>query len=174
MFHNHIAQLAILPTGIDNYALPVSNLQQLEATAICANIGGRPVKLVAVYLSPLRSLLDADLSECFGGGKPVFLAGDLNAKHREWNSRVNSPRGVLLRDFATANSCFVHGPDVPTTVPSCPTHTPDVLDIVVVKDFLLPVNLTVRSALSSDHFPVIVDLRGRSSFHTLPDRPSFE
>ena len=133
------------------------------------NIGGRPVKLVAVYLSPLRSLLDADLSECFG-----FLAGDLNAKHREWNSRVNSPRGVLLRDFATANSCYVHGPDVPTTVPSCPTHTPNVLDIVFVKDFLLPVNLTVCSALSSNHFQVIVDLYGRSSFRTLPDRPCFE
>ena len=64
--------MILVRRGINHYALPVSNLQQLEASAICANIDGRPVKLVAVYLSPLRSLLDADLSECFGGGKPVF------------------------------------------------------------------------------------------------------
>ena len=61
------------------------------------NIGGRPVKLAAVYLSPLRSLVDADLLECIGGGTPVLLAGDLNAKHKDWNSRLNSPRGVLER-----------------------------------------------------------------------------
>ena len=133
--------------GINHYVLPVSNLQQLEAIAICEKIGGTPVKLVAVYLSPLRSFLNADLSECFGGGKPAFLAGDLNAKHREWNSRVKSPQGVPLRDFATANCCFVHGPDNPSTVPICPNHTPDVLDLVVLKDFLLPLNLTVCSAL---------------------------
>jgi hypothetical protein len=52
-----------------------------------------------------------------------LLAGELNANHREWNSRVNSPRGVALREFATANSGFGQGPDVPTTVTSCPTHT---------------------------------------------------
>ena len=73
--------------GIDNYSVPVSSLQQMEATAICVNIGGRPVKLVAVYLSPLRSLVDAGSSECINGGKPVLLAGDLNAKHKDWNSR---------------------------------------------------------------------------------------
>ena len=64
--------MILVRRGIDHCALPVSNLQQLEATAISAKISGRPVKLVAVYLSPLHSLLDADLSECFGVGKPVF------------------------------------------------------------------------------------------------------
>jgi hypothetical protein len=36
--------------GIDHYSVPVSNLQQMEATTICVNFGGRPVKLVAVCL----------------------------------------------------------------------------------------------------------------------------
>jgi hypothetical protein len=136
------------------------------STTICVNIGGRPVKLAAVYLSPLQSLVNADLSECISGGKLVLLTCDLNAKHKDWNSRCNSPRGLLLREFAFTNSCIVYGPDNPTTIPSCPIVIPDVLDIVVVKDFVLPVNLTVCSALSSDHFPVTVDLQGRTSFQT--------
>ena len=59
----------------------------------------------------------------------------------------------------------------PTTIPSFPTVTRDVFDIVVVKDFVLPVNLTVCSTLRSDHFPVTLDLRGRSSFKG-PSRPA--
>jgi hypothetical protein len=69
--------------GINHYALQVPNLHQLEATTNCANIDGRSVKLLAIYLSPLCSLLDADLSKSFGGGKPVFFARGLNAKHKE-------------------------------------------------------------------------------------------
>jgi hypothetical protein len=55
------------------------------------------------------------------------------------------------------------------------THNanPDVLDIVVVKDFVLPVYLTVRSALISDHLPILIDTTCRSSFQNLLDRPDF-
>jgi hypothetical protein len=129
---------------------------------------------VAVYLSPLRSLVDADLSECFSGGKPGILPGDLNAKHKDWTSRLNSPRGVLLREFASVNSCIIHGPDSSTTISSWSTVMYDVLDIVVVKDFVLPVNLTLCSAFSSDNLPFTVDVRVRSSFQALPDRPCLQ
>ena len=96
----------------------------------------------------------------------VLLAGDHNAKHKDRNSRLNSPREVLLKEFASTRSCIVHGPDTPTNIPNCSTVMRGVLDIVVVKDFVLSLNLTVCSALSSDHFPVTVDLLGRSSFQT--------
>jgi hypothetical protein len=152
--------------GIDHYSIPVSNLRQMEATTICVNIGGRPVKLMAVYLPPLRSLVDADLPECISEGKLVLLAGNLNAKHKDWNSRLNSPRGVLLRELASANSCIVHGPVAPTTIPSCPTIIPDVLNIVVVKDFVLPVNLTVCS-----HSAKIISLSQLTFGVDHPSRP---
>jgi hypothetical protein len=47
---------------------------------------GRPVKILAVYLSPSRPLIGADLTACFGGGLPVSMAGDLNTKHVDWNT----------------------------------------------------------------------------------------
>ena len=129
----------------------------MEAAAIWVNIGGNTVILETVYLSPLRSLVETDLWVYISGGKPVLLAGDVKAKLKDCNSWLNSPRGVLLREFAAANSYFVLGADSPTTIPSSSTVIPDVLDIVVVKDFVQPVNLTVCSALSSDHLPVTVD-----------------
>ena len=51
------------------------------------------------YLSPSRTLLGVDLIACFGGGLPVLMADDLNAKHVDWNSRLTTRRGKLLRDY---------------------------------------------------------------------------
>jgi hypothetical protein len=83
------------------------------------------------------------------------MAGDLNAKHKDWNSRLTTARGLLLRDYADRNSCLIYGPDSPTTAPYTHNATPDVPDIVV-KDFVLPVHLTVCAALSSDHLRILI------------------
>ena len=66
------------------------------------------------------------------------MAGDLNAKYVDWNSRLSTRRGKLLRDFADGNSCLIFGTDAPTTKPYNPLATPDVLDILITK------NLTSR------------------------------
>ena len=81
---------------------------------------------------------------------PVLIAGELNAKHVDWNSRLTTKRGKLLRDYADENYCLIFGPDTPTTNPYNPSATPDVLDIAVTKDVPFQVHLTSCSALSSD------------------------
>jgi hypothetical protein len=70
----------------------------MEATAIQVTMAGKPVKILAAYLSLSHTLIGVDLSACFGGGMPVLMAGDLNAKHVDWNSRLNTRRG---------NSCVI-------------------------------------------------------------------
>jgi len=101
------------------------------------------------------------------------MVGDLNAKHVDWNSRLNTRREKLLRDYADENSCQIFGPDTPTTNPFNPSATPDVLDIVIAKDFPFPVYLTSCSALGSDHLPVLIDTACRSSFQHPPDHADF-
>jgi endonuclease/exonuclease/phosphatase family metal-dependent hydrolase len=184
-FANHVCHLTdwnthgggtaiLVRRGIDHHAVPVPGLRHLEATAIQTALAGRPVKILAVYLSPSRRLIKRDLSACLYGGLPVLMAGDLNAKHVDWNSGLTTTRGRLLRDYADRRSCLIYGPDSPTTIPYNPSATPDVLDIVLTKNLVTPVNLTVCSALSSDHLPVQIDTMCRSSFLTLPDRPDFK
>jgi hypothetical protein len=102
------------------------------------------------------------------------MAGDLNAKHVDWNSRLTTVRGKLLRDYADRHSCMIHGPDSPTTVPYNPSATPDVLDIAVTKNLRTPVYLTACSELSSDHLPVLIYTTCRSSLLNPPDRPDFK
>jgi hypothetical protein len=101
------------------------------------------------------------------------MAGDLNAKHVDWNSRLITRRGKLLRDYADENSCLIFGPDTPPTNPYNQFATPDVLDIAVTKKLPFPIFLTSCSALSSDHLPVLIVTACRSSFRHPPDRPNF-
>jgi len=65
---------------IVHHSVPVSGLTHLEATTIQVIMVGRTVKILAAYLSS-RPLIGADLTACFGGGLPVLMAGNLNAKH---------------------------------------------------------------------------------------------
>ena len=120
--------------GITHYSVTVPGLNQLEATAIPIMLADRPVNVLAAYLSPSRPLVGADLDACFGGGLPVLMAGDLNAKRVDWNSRLSTRREKLLRDYADGNSCRIFGPDSPTTNSYNSSATPDVLDMVITRD----------------------------------------
>ena len=105
--------------GIDHYSVPVPNLRHIEATAIAVNIDLRTIKRMTLYLPP-RSLVDANQLESISRGATVILAGDLNVKLKDWNSRLNFPREVLLREFESVNSSIVLGPDSPNTNPTAP------------------------------------------------------
>jgi hypothetical protein len=110
--------------GIALYSVPIPGLTRLEATAIQVTMAGKPVKIIAAYLSPSGPLIGADLFACFGGGIPVLMAGDLNAKHVDWNSRMSTRQGKLLRDYADRNSCLIFGPKNPTTNHTTPWLLP--------------------------------------------------
>jgi hypothetical protein len=125
--------------GIVHHSVPVLRLIHLEATAIQVTLAGRPVKILAAYLSPSRPLIGADLNACFGGGLPVLMAGNLNAKHVDWNSRLTTKRGKLLRDYADGKSCLIFGAITPNTNPYNASATSDVLDIVITRNLTSPV-----------------------------------
>jgi len=76
-----------------------------------------------------------NLNACFGGGLPVMMPGDLNAKHLDWKSRVNTRRGKILRYYAEEKSCLIFGPDYSTTNPYNHLVTLDVLDIAITNNF---------------------------------------
>jgi hypothetical protein len=148
--------------GIDHHAVPVQGLEHLEATAIEVVMGSKPVRILAVYLPPSRPPFATDFSACLSGGLTFLMAGDLYAK-QEWNSRLVTRRGRLLRGYADKNSCLIYGPNTPTIIPYNPSAT------VITIDLVIPVHLTTCSALSSDHLPILIDTGCRSSFLNLPN-----
>jgi hypothetical protein len=136
-------------------------------------LAGRPLKVLAAYFSPTCPVIGADLGAYFGVGLPVLLAGEMNAKHVDWNSRLIPRRGKLLRDYADQTSCQIFGADSQTTIPYNPSATPDVLYIVITRKLPFSVHLTSCSALSSDHLPVLMNTVCLTSFQHPPFRPDF-
>jgi len=82
----------------DHNTVTNQSLKHLEDTAIQDTLVSKPVKILAVYPSPSRTLITLDLSDCLGGDFPILMAGDLNANHVDWKSRAIMPRGKLMQD----------------------------------------------------------------------------
>jgi len=57
----------IVRRGIVNHSLPIPGLTHLKATTNQVTLAGRPVLILAAYLSSSRPLIGADLTACFDG-----------------------------------------------------------------------------------------------------------
>ncbi len=143
---------------IEHETVASPQLDQLEATGIAVQTAHASVlKLYAVYCSPNRALLANDLEELLDDDGPIIVAGDLNAKHPAWNSRVSNGRGRMLLEFAQRrNDLTVVEPDTSTHYES--VGRPDVLDIAILKDTPMRTHLEVADELESYHLPVILHL----------------
>jgi hypothetical protein len=62
--------------------------------------------MVSFYLLPIQTLFESDLTERLNGVFPD-MAGDLNTKHADWNSKLIKASGSLLRDYASRKSCSI-------------------------------------------------------------------
>jgi len=155
-----------------HHSVPVPGLTHLEATAIQVILAGRPVKILAAYLS----FLPTDWS----GPDHLFRWGIAGPDGRQPQRQTRGlelaadhETGKFLHDYADENSCLIFGLDTPTTNPYNSSATPNVLDTVIVKDLLFPVYLTLSSALNSDHLLVLIHTACHSSFQHPLGRPDF-
>jgi endonuclease/exonuclease/phosphatase (EEP) superfamily protein YafD len=91
--------------------------------------------LASLYKSPFKAWRDADITRLLNLRKKSILAGDLNAKHSVWNSKVSNPSGLKRLDLFVNCNFKISAPQRPTHF--LPNGRGDVLDIVVHKDVRL-------------------------------------
>jgi hypothetical protein len=132
----------------------------------------KPLKILAVYLSPSRPLIASDVSACLGSGLPVLMVGEMNAKHIDCQAcRMEFHVAHEMRQTCVTMLLRIHAFLGRTNyhLPYNPCATPDVLNITITKTLFSPVYLTTCSALRSDHLRILIDTRCRSSFLSPPD-----
>ncbi|GJQ75586.1 hypothetical protein Trydic_g8447, partial [Trypoxylus dichotomus] len=129
----------------------------METTAVQIHTACGVVEIHSCYGPPGSVLSEADFRVVFGAGHPTILAGDLNCKHKSWNSKTTKTRGRQLSKIASKYDLTVEGPDEYTHI-HIPTGSTDVLDIAVVKNVTTPYHLVTVNDLTSDHFPVVMTL----------------
>ena len=91
------------------------------------------------------------------GGKYI-AAGDFNAKHTLWGSRINTPRGRILEKYIRNSNLNVLSTGRPTYWPTDLNKTPDLLDFAVTKGLIVSkLKITTSLELNSDHTPIILE-----------------
>jgi hypothetical protein len=136
--------------GIPHIYVNLLPLLSVEAKGVCILIGNAELLLAAVFKSLQRVWNDTLLF-----GSKTILAGDLNAKHLIWNSKVSNPSCLKLLGVFVRYSFKISSTQ-------CPMHcTPDgrgyVLNSVVHQNVQWS-EIIVTEVLDSDHLPVMVSI----------------
>ncbi|CAG4998797.1 unnamed protein product [Parnassius apollo] len=121
--------------------LPV--YQTMRSIGIKMEAAGEELRIYAAYRPPGTPFCSSDVRTVMEGETPTIIAGDLNAKHPAWGSRVINPPGHELYEDAERYSYDVLGPEEPTHVPTDPRKRPDVLDIVLSRNVNYPIVVEV-------------------------------
>jgi hypothetical protein len=154
----------IIKSSIPHHPLNPYNQSHLQATSITLKDTKGPLILSAVYLPPNHTILQEQLEDYFHSIGPRFIAaGDYNAKHTNWGSRIISPRGRVLLKTMHNNNLNSLSSGEPTHWPTDKTRLPDLIDFGVTKG--IPPSFAVATScldLSSDHTPILITLSTQS------------
>ena len=167
--NNHGTAL-IIKNEISQYEVKIPHLNKIEATAVNITASGKNITIVSVYNSPVNNYKDCegDLGKIFNFAPVILAAGDYNAKHTFWGSRVINTFGRNLLKFCRdedliihAPNEFTHYPDITIQNPAKPNQNsrkkpkPDLIDFAIAKNFPYNLNSKVMHELHSDHTPII-------------------
>ena len=144
---------------IEHHKITIPQLNRMEAVAIQLKINNNPVTIMSIY-NPPGDIDINDLEILLQLSKSVILAGDLNSKHTDWGCQTSNQAGVKLRDlFLNGQQDFeILAPSDPTHYPDQANHSPDILDIAIVKNVSHGIAIQIYNSLDSDHLPVLLKL----------------
>ena len=81
-------------------------------------------------------------------GDKYIAAGDFNAKHTLWGSRINTPRGRILEKYIRTSNLNILSTGTPTNRPTDLKKTSDLLDYAVIN------GVTLREKIRATSFIV--------------------
>jgi endonuclease/exonuclease/phosphatase family metal-dependent hydrolase len=125
-----------------------------QALGVVVRFGGRDIAVVSTHIQPppdaeplVQVAEIAAFATRFGAGRPTFIAGDLNIE----------PGDASMRAFADAG--YADGFAAFRPVRTFPADTPvKQIDHVLVRG-LTCTDVTVGTAVTSDHAPIVTTLR---------------
>lgn len=151
----------LIKQRIKHYFLQEYCTDHLQATSICLDCLGEKITFSAVYCPPRFSITASQFLDFFKTlGNKFLAAGDYNAKHTYWGSRLSSPKGRQLWSALVSNHelDFVSSGS-PTYWPTDRSKIPDLIDFGITRN-LKREQISAHPCydLSSDHSPVIISL----------------
>ncbi|GBM03793.1 putative RNA-directed DNA polymerase from transposon BS, partial [Araneus ventricosus] len=144
----------LIKKSIPHYHIPTPKFHFVEATTISLNLVNKdPFTITSIYIPSYTdpTLFTIDLETLIQLGPNPIICGDFNAQHQIWGSPINTTRGKELVRFAQAVGIEILAPASPTRFGY---KSATILDLALIKDFILPYEITSLPELYSDHNPI--------------------
>lgn len=156
----HGGTAIIIKSTIKHYELNPYSTDYLQATSLSVMDWHGPLTITAIYSPPRHSINSEQYTQFFSTlGNRFLAAGDYNAKHTHWGSRLITPKGrQLLAAMVNKNLDYISTGE-PTYWPTDINKTPDLVDFGVSRGVPRKfVHVESCFELSSDHSPVLITI----------------
>jgi len=157
--------------------LPSFKLKLIEAIGVEITSETEPITIIAVYYRKQANIKDGSASDFHNDiikltrrQAKFIIAGDLNTRHQAWGNLRKNRNGTILNDDLQAGWYNILSPDQPTYISSTGTHSIIDLFITNISNTTQPV---VFSELSSNHFPVVVEVGASCEVRPEPTRRDY-
>lgn len=133
---------------------------KIQSTIIKLETFPWPMSIAAIYSPPRHNITLGEYQDfLLTLGSHFLVAGDWNAKHTAWGSRLITPKGRNLLQAIQQNSLNILSTGEPTYWPTDTTKIPDLLDFAITRG-ISSRNSGIDSSydLSSDHSPIVITL----------------
>lgn len=126
----------IIKRRIAHNPLPITNITNLELIAVqIYQSNETPVNILSVYKQPKKILQEQDISEIFNNNNITLALGDFNCKNVLWGCRSPNPNGEKLNNMSARYAFQISAPNDNTYIPTQRNRKPDILDIVLHKNY---------------------------------------
>lgn len=132
----------------------------IQAAGINIKCDNNTLSIYSIYFPPRHNVYCSDFENFFNTiGRRFLVAGDFNAKHPWWGSRLINPKGRELYKCISKNSFSILSGGSPTYWPTDPNRIPDLLDFAVYSGISrTSLDIMNDDNLDSDHTPLIINL----------------
>ena len=167
----HGGTAVIIKNDIKHHLHSQTNQKHLQATTVTIQTNGNNFQISAVYTPPRHKMTLKKWEVYFQSlGNKYIAAGDFNAKHMLWDSRINTPRGRTLEKCIRNSNLNVLSTGRPTYWPTDLNKTPDLLDFAVTKGLhISKLKITTSLELNSDHVQIILEYTSKPLLYNKPE-----
>lgn len=139
-------QIVLTPTTIHSLECKIVKITMTNNT--------KSINIVAAYNKPTSTLVPQEIEDILKTSTKVIIAGDLNAKHSEWNCITNNTNGNILKNYIDNSISIIKYPPTPTFFPDQSNYSPSTIDLAIIKNINTS-DLKALPNLPSNHAPVI-------------------
>jgi hypothetical protein len=156
----HAGTAIIIKHNIKYIVREEYNKENIQATTLTIKERTGDLTISAIYCPPKHNNICEDYEALFRTlGTKFIVAGDFNAKHTDWGSRITTTKGRELLQAMRNNNLNYLSTGKPTYWPTDTKKIPDVLDFCVIKGISMKrLKIDLSLDLSSDHTPLLVTL----------------